>query len=161
MRESVVDALNVGQFGLDERMSVFTEPEIAYMQRVTLARLATVGPDGRPHVIPLTYRYNPDEDAIDIGGIDFASGKKWRDAKQNPKITLLIDDFEPPSAHALEIRGDAEIHEAGGGTINPRFPNFVEQFIRLRPTHIVSWGLNAPVGSKPAEMPISSRSVAR
>jgi pyridoxamine 5'-phosphate oxidase family protein len=142
-------------------MSVFTDAEIEYMGRITLARLATVGPDGRPHVIPLTYRYNPDEDAIDIGGIDFAAGKKWRDVQQNPKVTLLIDDFDPPEAHALEIRGDAELHETGGSKINPRFPKFVEQFIRLRPTHIVSWGLNASVGSNPAEMPVSSRSVRR
>ena len=146
-------------------MSAFTDAEIAYMDRITLARLATIGPDGRPHVIPLTYRYNPDEDAIDIGGINFASGKKWRDAQRNPKITLLIDDFDPtaqpPAAHALEIRGDAEIHERGGSTINPRFPNFVEQFIRLRPVHIVSWGLNAPVGTNPAQVPVSSRSVGR
>ena len=49
-------------------MSPFTDAEIAYMGRITLARLATIGTDGRPHVIPLTYHYNPDEDAIDIGG---------------------------------------------------------------------------------------------
>jgi hypothetical protein len=67
-------------------MSVFTEAEIDYMGRVTLARPATIGPDGRPHVIPLTYRYHADEDAIDIGGIDFAAAKKWRDARQNPKV---------------------------------------------------------------------------
>jgi pyridoxamine 5'-phosphate oxidase family protein len=140
-------------------MSVFTDAEIEYMGRITLARLATVGRDGRPHVIPLTYRYNPEEDAIDIGGIDFAAGKKWRDAEQNRKVTLLIDDFDPPEAHALEIRGDAELHESGGSTINPRFPNFVEQFIRLRPRHIISWGLNAPVGTNLAEVPVSSRSV--
>jgi pyridoxamine 5'-phosphate oxidase family protein len=140
-------------------MSVFTQAEIDYMGRVTLARLATIGPDGRPHVIPVTYHYNADEDAIDLGGIDFAAGKKWRDAKRNPKITLLIDDFDPPEAHALEIRGDAEIHETGGSTINPRFPNFVEPFIRLQPRRIVSWGLNEPIGSNPAELPVSSRSV--
>ena len=142
-------------------MSVFTDAEIEYMGRITLARLATIGADGRPHVVPLTYRYNAEEDAIDIGGIDFAAGKKWRDAQQNRKITLLVDDFSPPEAHALEIRGDAELHETGGSQINPRFPNFVEQFIRLRPTHIVSWGVNAPVGDNPAEMPVSSRSVRR
>jgi len=140
-------------------MSPFTDAEIAYMGRITLARLATIGTDGRPHVIPLTYHYNPDEDAIDIGGIDFAAGKKWRDANANPKVTLLIDDFDPPEAHALEIRGEAEIHQTGGSKINPRFPNFVEPFIRLRPTHIVSWGLNEPVGENPADVPVSSRRV--
>jgi PPOX class F420-dependent enzyme/OxyR family protein len=140
-------------------MAAFTDAEIAYMGRITLARLATIGADGRPHLIPLTYHYNADEDAIDIGGIDFASGKKWRDANANPKVTLLIDDFDPPEAHALEIRGDAEIHQTGGSTINPRFPNFVEPFIRLRPTHIVSWGLNQPVGENPADVAVSSRRV--
>ena len=95
------------------------------------------------------------------GGIDFARGKKWRDAQQNPKVTLLIDDFDPPEAHALEIRGDAELHETGGSKINPRFPNFVEPFIRLRPTHVVSWGLNAPVGTAAKQVPVSSRSVRR
>ncbi len=140
-------------------MAAFTDAEIAYMGRITLARLATIGSDGRPHVIPLTYHYNPDEDAIDIGGIDFAAGKKWRDAKANPKVTLLVDDFDPPEAHALEIRGDAEIHQTGGSKINPRFPNFVEPFIRLRPTHIVSWGLNQPLGDNPADLPVSSRRV--
>lgn len=122
-------------------MSVFSEPEIAYLQRVTMGRLATVGPDGRPHLVPMTYRYNPDEDSIDLGGVDFANTKKWRDVQTNPKITFLVDDASPEGAHAIEIRGDAELHETGGQAINPRFPKFVPQFIRLRPYRIVSWGL--------------------
>ncbi|MFL5881601.1 MAG: pyridoxamine 5'-phosphate oxidase family protein, partial [Actinomycetota bacterium] len=35
-------------------MSAFTPPEIAYLTSQGLARLATVGPDGRPHVVPVT-----------------------------------------------------------------------------------------------------------
>jgi pyridoxamine 5'-phosphate oxidase family protein len=124
-------------------MSVFSEPEIAYLQRVTMGRLATVGPDGRPHVVPMTYRYNPDEDSIDLGGVDFADTKKWRDVQTNPKITFLVDDASPDGAHAIEIRGDADLHETGGELINPRFPSFVPQFIRLRPYRIVSWGLES------------------
>jgi pyridoxamine 5'-phosphate oxidase family protein len=129
-------------------MSVFTNREIAYLQEQTMGRLATIGRDGRPHVIPLTYVYNPAEDSIDLGGIDFASGKKWRDAQGNPKVTFLVDDFDVggPSARAVEVRGDAELHATGGSKINPRFPQFVEQFIRLRPRHIVSWGVD-DVGS--------------
>jgi pyridoxamine 5'-phosphate oxidase family protein len=49
-------------------MSVFSEAEIAYLQSKTMCRLATIGADGRPHLIPLTYRFNAEEDAIDIGG---------------------------------------------------------------------------------------------
>lgn len=122
-------------------MSVFTDAEREYLRQRTMGRLATVGPDGRPHVIPLTFHYNPEEDAIDLGGIDFAAGKKWRDASRNPKITILIDDASPQGARAIEIRGDAELHATGGESINPRFPSFVPQFMRVRPRRIVSWGL--------------------
>jgi pyridoxamine 5'-phosphate oxidase family protein len=126
------------------KMSVFTMREIAYLQDRTMGRLATVGDDGQPHVIPLTYRYNPEEDAIDVGGIDFAAGKKWRDAEQNPRVTLLVDDANPDGARAIEIRGHAELHRTGGDLINPRFPNFVPEFIRIRPRRIVSWGVDEP-----------------
>jgi pyridoxamine 5'-phosphate oxidase family protein len=125
-------------------MSVFTPAEIAYLQRQTMGRLATVGPDGQPHEIPLTFHYNAELDTIDLGGIDFGAGKKWRDARANPRITILVDDAAPGAAHAIEIRGDAEPHETGGGAINPRFPSFAPQFIRLLPRRVISWGLDEP-----------------
>jgi pyridoxamine 5'-phosphate oxidase family protein len=126
-------------------VSVFSEEEIEYMRGQSLARLATVGPDGQPHVIPVTFRFNEDEDTIDIGGIAFGEGKKWRDARQNSKVTFLLDDTlgsgKDRQARALEVRGEAELHETGGKGINPRFPNFAPQFFRIRPNRIVSWGL--------------------
>ena len=39
------------------------------------------------------------------------------------------------------MRCTAETHETGGSRINPRFPGFDEQFLRLRPHRIVSWGV--------------------
>ena len=39
-------------------MSSFTPDEIAYLQSQRLGRLATVGPDGQPHVVPVGFRYN-------------------------------------------------------------------------------------------------------
>jgi pyridoxamine 5'-phosphate oxidase family protein len=121
-------------------MSVFTPDELAYLQSQSMGRLATVGPDGRPHLVPLTYRFNVEEDAIDLGGIDFGNTKKWRDVQQNRKVTFLVDDASPNGAHAVEVRGDAELHQTGGESINPRFATFKPQFIRLRPYRIVSWG---------------------
>ena len=124
-------------------MSAFTEEEIDYLRSQRSARLATVGRDGRPHVVPVTFHYNADEDAVDVGGVSFGSTKKWRDGKLNPKVTLLVDDVlsNPRRARALEIRGDAELHETGGSKINPRFGNFDEAYFRIRPKRIVSWGL--------------------
>lgn len=124
-------------------MSVFTDAEIGYLQRQTMGRLATVGRDGRPHVIPLTFHYDPVEDTIDVGGIDFTAGKKWRDVQRNRHVTILIDDANPQGARAIEVRGDAEIHLTGGESINPRFTAFAPEFIRIRPVHVVSWGIEA------------------
>jgi pyridoxamine 5'-phosphate oxidase family protein len=103
-------------------MSVFSAAEIAYLQSNTMGRLATIGSDGRRHLVPLTYRFNADEDAIDIGGVDFPNTKKWRDMLQNPHVVFLVDDASLAGAHAIEIRGDAEPHSSGGELINPRFP---------------------------------------
>jgi pyridoxamine 5'-phosphate oxidase family protein len=142
-------------------MSVFTEAEIEYLGSQRLGRVATVGPDGRPHVTPVTFHYNVDEDAIDVGGVSFGETKKWRDGLGNPNVTLLVDDVlsNPRRARALEVRGEAELHESGGNQINPRFPNFAPQFFRIRPKRIVSWGLEEG-GTDAAGFNLNARSVA-
>jgi hypothetical protein len=53
-------------------MSVFTDAEIEYLRSQTLGRVATLGRDGHPHVTPVTFSYNEDEDAwgLEEGGVD-------------------------------------------------------------------------------------------
>ena len=143
-------------------MSAFTPPEIQYLSSPPgLARLATVGPDGQPHVVPVTFAFNAAEDTIDVGGVDFGNTKNWRDARRNPKVTFLLDDVlrDPRRAPAIEVRGRAEALTSGGAAINPRFPNFAEEFLRIRPTRIVSWGLDEQDGTTPAEFRVNARSV--
>ena len=122
-------------------MSVFTEAELDYLTSAGMIRLATVGPDGQPHLVPVNFMYNPDEDAIDIGGVFFGSTKKWRDARANPQVTVLLDESWGVGAKAIEVRGTAEAHETGGDKIHPKFPNFTPEFLRIRPRRIVSWGV--------------------
>lgn len=124
-------------------MSVFTVEEISYLRDNKLGRLATADAEGQPHAIPVTYFFNEAEDTIDVGGLNFGAGKKWRDVEQNPKVAFLVDDVigPPRRARAVEVRGAAELHQTGGEEINPRFPNFAPEFIRIRPTRIVSWGI--------------------
>jgi pyridoxamine 5'-phosphate oxidase family protein len=142
-------------------VSVFTPSEIEFLTGQTMARVATVGPDGQPHIVPVTFVYNPDEDAIDVGGVNFGETKKWRDAQANPRVTFLLDDVRPNPfrARAVEVRGRAEALTSGGSRINPRFPNFAEEFLRIRPTRILSWGLAGADGAVPSEFRVDARTV--
>jgi pyridoxamine 5'-phosphate oxidase family protein len=79
----------------EDAMSVFTDAETNYFESQQLGRLATLGQDGMPHVVPVAYRYNPDVD-IDIGGHDFAQRKKFRDVQRAGVAALVVDDVLPP-----------------------------------------------------------------
>ena len=60
--------------------SVFTEDELRYLSERRLGRIATVGKDGTPHVAPVGWRYDREQDAVEIGGRSFERSKKYRDA---------------------------------------------------------------------------------
>ena len=60
-------------------MSNFTSTEIEYLASQRLGRLATVNKAGRPHVVPVGFRYNPELDTIDIGGHGISKSKKYHD----------------------------------------------------------------------------------
>ena len=120
-------------------MSAFSHAEIDYLGSQRLGRLATVGEDGVPHVVPVAFRYNPDADTIDIGGHDFAKRKKFRDVKRTGVAALVVDDVLPPwQPRAVEVRGGASTLETGGKAI---MEGFDDPIIRITPRRIVSWGL--------------------
>jgi pyridoxamine 5'-phosphate oxidase family protein len=122
-------------------MSKFTEAEISYLQTPQLGRLATVGPDGQPHVVPVGYRYNAGEDTIDIGGRGFASSKKYRDVLANSRVAFVVDEIvstDPWRIRGIEVRGLADVLPNGGKDRGPAFDN---EMIRVRPRRIVSWGI--------------------
>lgn len=121
-------------------MSRFTDAEIAYVQSQRLGRMATVSATGELHVIPVGFRYNPEHDSIDIGGHNFASSKKYRDAVRHGRIAIVVDDVQPPwRPRFVEVRGTVQALSEGGHTINAQFaPNL----LRLTPTYIVSFGIN-------------------
>ncbi len=131
---------SVHQLRREATMTAFTTDEIAYLNSQRLGRLATLSPDGSPHVVPVTFRYNPDEDAIDIGGHDFAKRKKYRDVRRDGRVSFVVDDVLPPwQPRAIEVRGYAEVLEVGGKAIMAEFD---DPIFRIRPSRIVSWGLD-------------------
>jgi pyridoxamine 5'-phosphate oxidase family protein len=134
-------------------MSIFTQAEIAYLNSQILCRLATVGPNGGPHVVPVGFRYNPELDTIDIGGHDFAKRKKFRDLRRNAQVALVVDDIasvNPWRVRGIEIRGEAEVLETGGTEIGPGFD---AEMFRIAPRRIAAWGIE---GDRPS---VNARSV--
>ena len=114
-------------------MSAFTEAQRAYlMGGRQLGRIATVGADGTPHVVPVAFIYNAARDVIDIGGDRLETTKKFRDVARTGRAAIVVDDLEsvdPWRPRGLEVRGRGE-------AIALPTP-----LIRIHPERIVSWGL--------------------
>jgi pyridoxamine 5'-phosphate oxidase family protein len=114
-------------------MSVFTAAELEYLSGGRqLGRIATVGADGTPHVVPVAWIYNAARDAIDVGGHELERTKKFRDVTRSGRVAIVIDDVgssEPWRPRGIEVRGRGE-------AIPLPTP-----LIRIHPERIVSWGL--------------------
>lgn len=121
-------------------MSAFTDLEIEYMAGQRLGRIATVGPDGQPHVVPTSFRYNAEQDSIDVGGLRMSQTKKTRDVQRTGRASIVIDDVLPPwQPRMLEVRGTAEVIPAGGKAFGD---NFEDTIVRIRPTRIIAFGID-------------------
>jgi pyridoxamine 5'-phosphate oxidase family protein len=114
-------------------MSVFTAAELEYLAGGRqLGRIATVGIDGTPHVVPVGWIYNAATDTVDIGGHELEQTKKFRDVARTGRAAIVIDDLEsvdPWRPRGVEVRGRGE-------AIALPTP-----LIRIHPERIVSWGL--------------------
>ena len=123
-------------------MTELTTAQIQYLASQRLGRIATTGSDGKPHVVPTSFRYNADLGTIDVGGRRVASTKKYRDVQANPAAAIVVDDLvstDPWTPRMLEIRGRAEAVPTGGDALGP---GFGEAFIRIHPEKVNSFGID-------------------
>src|SRR5437588_9103905 len=130
----------------EKGMSVFTPKEIEYLTNQRLGRLATVSATGEPHVVPVSFRYNPEFDTIDIGGHGMGQSKKFRDAARHGQVAFVVDDVLPPwQPRCIEIRGRAETLSEGGQQVRTEFS---PELIRVFPRRIIAWGIDTDVNVK-------------
>jgi pyridoxamine 5'-phosphate oxidase family protein len=126
-------------------MSAFTDTQLDYLLATDrLARLATVGADGTPHVVPVGWSYDHERDAIEVTGHGVARTKKFRDVRRTGRAAIVIDDIAsltPWHVRGVEVRGSAEAVE------RPR------PLIRIRPERVVSWGLEGDESPSAQRMP--------
>jgi pyridoxamine 5'-phosphate oxidase family protein len=121
--------------GRDPAMTVFSDAELRYLAGGRqLGRIATVGADGTPHVVPVAWIYNAARETIDVGGRDLERTKKFRDVARTGRAAIVIDDLastDPWHPRGIEIRGRGE-------AIAMPTP-----MIRIHPERIVTWGIEA------------------
>jgi PPOX class probable F420-dependent enzyme len=66
-----------------------TEEELrVFLEEQRIVQVATVGPKGRPHVVPLWYVVDGDR----LGSWTYAASQKAKNLERDPRATLSIDD---------------------------------------------------------------------
>jgi PPOX class probable F420-dependent enzyme len=74
------------------------------LDRARTATLATVRADGRPHAAPVWFDLDGDTFVFTTG----ENTVKGRNMRRDPRVSLCIDDDEPPF-HFVVIEGTAEL----------------------------------------------------
>ncbi|MDT4905118.1 MAG: pyridoxamine 5-phosphate oxidase family protein [Pseudonocardiales bacterium] len=125
-------------------MATLTPAALAFLADQRLGRLATTGADGKPHVVPTSFRHNPELETIDVGGFHVETTKKYRDVQANPWAAIVVDDLvsvDPWTPRMLEIRGRAEALPMGGKALGN---GFGDALIRIHPERVNSFGIEEP-----------------
>ena len=98
----------------------FTDGELEFLRSQRIARLATVGPSGWPHVVPVMFALGED------GAFEFdVDGVKLRNLSSEPRAALVVDAMGPK--RGLSVQGNVELIGADRA--------------RLTPARKFSWGL--------------------
>ncbi len=130
----------------------FTDEELAeFLANARTVRVATVGRDGWPHVVPLWFVWHAGTLFVNT-----TSGNRTvRNAEANPRAAATVDDGELyDELRGVLLRGDLvaadgdpRLREVGDGFAEKYFggnrPHFERwrnrMFLRLEPEEIASW----------------------
>jgi nitroimidazol reductase NimA-like FMN-containing flavoprotein (pyridoxamine 5'-phosphate oxidase superfamily) len=87
------------------QMPPLTQDElVAFLNEAPIARMSSMNPDGTIHSAPVYFKY--DNGDILIGTQEVT--RKVRNSRQNPKVTVLIDNQAPPYKGVV-IYGEAKL----------------------------------------------------
>ncbi|WP_333889832.1 TIGR03668 family PPOX class F420-dependent oxidoreductase [Mycolicibacterium gadium] len=86
-----------------------------------VAMLATVGPDGAPHVVPVVFAVNTDREqpviytAVDAKRKSTRRLQRLTNIEANPRVSVLVDNYDEDWTKLWWVRADgvAEIHPSG------------------------------------------------
>src|SRR5688572_17657093 len=124
----------------------FTQEEIEYLRSQGVGRIATVGPDGQPDVVPVAVEF--DGTYLWVGGVGEAvlRTRKVRNvAAGHDQVAVVVDDqvsFDPFIVRSIRVYGRATGPIERVGMVGPG------HFLRITPTVSWSWNMaGEPVGA--------------
>ena len=88
-------------------MGVLTPKQLSFLQSHELCRLATVSRDAKPHVVPVIYALDGEDLVI---AVDYGT-KKLRNLRQNKRVALVVDEYEPNKG--VMVEGECDVIERG------------------------------------------------
>src|ERR1700746_330792 len=98
------------------------DPMVRFTQS-PIARLATVTPDGTPHLVPVVFAVDDgsrgDHDvvytAVDAKPKTTQRRRRWANIENNPQVSLLVDHYADDWTQLWWVRADgvAAIHSGG------------------------------------------------
>ncbi len=129
----------------------------SFIARQRVARLATVSPDGRPHIVPVTFAYDGKHIWIALDekrkSVEPMQLKRVRNIQANPQVALLADRYNEDWNKLAWVRVDGtarivqrgKAHDAAIRLLREKYPQYRKMKIETRPVieiaieRIVRW----------------------
>jgi pyridoxamine 5'-phosphate oxidase family protein len=123
----------------------FTDAETAYLRSQPIARLASVGPDSQPDVVPVAFEFDGAVFWVGGTGDSVLHTRKFRNIRAGRhEVALVVDDLvslDPFIARGIRVYGSADGPVERTGMLGPGL------YLRITPSTSWSWNLEGkPVG---------------
>jgi len=84
-----------------------------------VARLATTGADGQPHIVPVTFALVGDQvlTAVDQKPKSTTSLRRLRNIGDNPRVAMLWDHYDDDWSRLWWVRGDGSARVVDPGSV--------------------------------------------
>ena len=110
--------------------AAFSETELRFLRAPdrSLGRVATVGRDGIPHVVPSGWVFNDDLGTIDVTGREVQETKKFRDVARTGKACLgpVISKHNPTKRYRPRLPNDHRCSQGQFGKLQPDIVRYTD-----------------------------------
>jgi PPOX class probable F420-dependent enzyme len=120
-----------------------------------VARLATIDPDGRPHLVPIVFALDGDTlySAVDRKPKRSTTLRRIENARARPDVTILVDHYEDDWSRLwwIRLRGRARVLDDGDERdralelLAEKYPRYRDEppvgpVLAVEVTDVLSWG---------------------